>query len=48
MLIDARFETELWLYSLSAISGLHWSMLWPGFDDRIARMARSCGIRAKA
>jgi len=29
MLIDAPFETELWLYSLSAISGLHWSMLWP-------------------
>lgn len=48
MLIDAPFETELWLYALSAVTGLHWSVLWAGFEDMIARMARSCEIRAKA
>ena len=47
-MIDAPFETELWIYSLSAISGLHWAQIGAGLMDAIERMARRCEIRAKA
>jgi hypothetical protein len=48
ILIDATYETELWLLSLSKFSPRHHKLLWPGFDDAVDRLARSCTIRAKA
>jgi len=48
MLTNAPFETELWLFALSAISGLHWLTLRGGLEDMIERMVRSCEIRAEA
>lgn len=38
MIIDA-FETEMFLFSMSAISGLHFDVLWPSFDDTVLRLS---------
>lgn len=42
------FETEMFLFALSSVSGRHFQLLWPGGADAVERMARSCEIVAKA
>ena len=48
MFLTAPFETELWIWALSACSGLYWSALRSGLDDTVVRMVARCEIQAKA
>ena len=48
MFLTTPFETELWIWALSSVSGLYWTTLRGGLDDMVMRMSSRCEIQTKA